>query len=72
MTDRFFTITKCDRCSGSLEGGRIMSMFNTDCLCMDCHNKERKLPEFKKAVEAEMAEIQRGNFNFVGIGDPEK
>ena len=28
--DEFFTKTKCDRCGGSLSGGRIMSRFNTD------------------------------------------
>ena len=53
MTDRFFTVTKCDRCGASLEGCRIMSMFNNDCICMDCHRKERELPEFKQAAEAE-------------------
>ena len=68
MSDRFFTVTKCDRCGASLEGGRIMSMFNEDCICMDCHKKERELSEFKQAAEAEIAEIRRGNYNFNGIG----
>ena len=72
MADRFFTVTKCDRCGGSLEGGRIMSMFNEDCICMDCSKKERELPEFKQAADAELAEIKRGNYNFKGIGYPEK
>ena len=72
MADRFFTATKCDRCGGSLEGGRIMSMFNEDCICMECHRKERELPEFKQAAEAELAEIKRGNKNFKGIGFPEQ
>lgn len=70
MSDRFFTATKCDRCGASLEGGRIMSMFNTDCICMDCHKKERELPEFKQAAETKLAEIRRGNYNFEGIGYP--
>lgn len=68
MTDRFFTAAKCDRCGASLEGGRIMSMFNTDCICIDCHKKEQELPDFKQAAEAEIAEIRRGNYNFKGIG----
>ena len=72
MADRFFTTTKCDRCGGTLDGGRIMSMFNTDCICMDCSAKERSLPEFKEAAEAELAEIRRGNTNFKGIGYPGK
>ena len=54
--DRFFTQTKCDRCGGSLEGGRIMSMFNTDCLCMKCKEEERKRPDYKDAQEADIAE----------------
>jgi len=33
MDSRFFTQKHCDRCGGTLEAGRIMSMFNTDCLC---------------------------------------
>ena len=72
MADRFFSVTKCDRCGGSLECGRIMSMFNEDCICMDCHKKERELPEFKQALDAELEEIKRGNHNFPGIGYPEK
>lgn len=32
--DKFFTQTTCDRCGGSLEAGRTMSMFNEDCICM--------------------------------------
>ena len=70
MSDRFFTVAKCDRCGASLKCGRIMSMFNTDCICMDCHKKERNLPEFKHAVDAEIDEIRRGNYNFKGIGYP--
>ena len=72
MADKFFTQTQCDRCGGSLEGGRITSMFNVDCICMACHKKERELPEFKQAAEAEIAEIRRGNYNFKGIGYPDK
>lgn len=72
MADRFFTTTRCDRCGGSLEGGRIMSMFNEDCICMECCKKERELPEFKQAAEAELAELKRGNRNFKGIGYPDK
>ena len=34
MTDNFFSKSCCDRCGGTLENGRIMSMFNEDCICM--------------------------------------
>jgi hypothetical protein len=65
--DRFFNQKYCDRCCCNLEGGRIMSMFNEDCLCMSCKEKETKSPEYKKAVEADQEEIKKGNYNFKGI-----
>lgn len=70
MNNDFFEKTICDRCGGSLKDGRMMSMFNTDCLCMNCIDNERKLPEYKVACEADHAEIHRGNYNFKGIGYP--
>lgn len=66
--DRFFTQTTCDRCHGSLEDGRIMSMFNEDCICMECSEKERQRPDYNKAVEADHEQIRQGNYNFKGIG----
>ena len=39
---------------------------------MECCKKERELPEFKQAAEAELAELKRGNRNFKGIGYPNK
>ena len=66
--DRFYTVSKCDRCGGSLEGGRILSMFNTDVLCMKCKDEERKRPDYKAAQEADIAEIRKGNYNYEGIG----
>ena len=65
--DKFFTQKFCDRCGKSLDGGRIMSMFNTDCICMECKDKERKDPDYQKAVEADIDEIKRGNYGFRGI-----
>lgn len=70
MPDKFFTQNNCDRCGGSLKDGRMMSAFNTDCLCMTCHGLERELPEFRAAKEAEHKEIRKGNYNFEGIGYP--
>lgn len=66
--DRFFKKTHCDRCHKELNGLRIMSMFNTDCICMDCAEKERKEEEYNKAREADHEEIRKGNYNFKGIG----
>lgn len=66
--DKFFTQKTCDRCGGSLECGRTMSMYNEDCICMGCYEKEKQRPDYNKAVEADRAEILKGNYNFKGIG----
>lgn len=66
--DTFFTQTHCDRCHQPLNGARTMSMFNEDCICMDCSAKEKARADYSKAVEADHAEIKKGNYNFKGIG----
>ena len=68
MTERFFTQRHCDRCGKDLKGGRMMSMFNTDCLCLDCLDKEKRHPDYEKARQAEHEAVKRGDFNFKGIG----
>lgn len=65
--DRFFTQKTCDRCGGSLKEGRIMSMYNTDCICIKCKEKEMKQSDYKKASDAEYEEVKRGNYNYKGI-----
>ena len=45
--DDFFKKTRCDRCHGSLDRGRIMSMFNEQTICMDCCEKERQRADYK-------------------------
>jgi len=59
----------CDRCFKS-PTAVIMSMFNEDWVCFDCLEKEREHPDYKKAQEAELNEIRKGNLNFPGIGKP--
>ena len=66
--DRFFTQRNCDRCGGSLEKGRIMSMFNEDCICLECKDKEIKDADYKKARDTEAEEVRKGNYNYKGIG----
>ena len=66
--DKFYTQIRCDRCGGSLEAGRIMSMFNTDCICMKCKEAEQQRPDYKDAVAADHEAIKAGNYNFEGIG----
>ena len=68
MRDPFFSKTRCDRCGGTLDGGRIMSMFNEQVICMACKEKERQRPDYHDAVEADNAAIRRGDRNFPGIG----
>ncbi len=64
----FFSKKVCDRCGRSLDNGRTMSMFNEDCICLQCKKEETKRPDYKSAVEADMAEIKKGNYNFPGVG----
>ena len=45
-----------------------MSMYNEDCICLECKRKEKARTDYQKAVEADQAEIRRGNWNFKGIG----
>jgi len=68
MRDAFFEKQNCDRCGGSLKSGRIMSMYNEDCICMECSKAEKQRSNYKDAVEADHAEIRKGNYNFKGIG----
>ena len=72
MADKFFTQRTCDRCHGTLDGGRTMSMFNEDCICMKCADKERQLPEYETAVQSDHEAIRKGNYSFKGIGYPPK
>jgi len=67
MDSRFFTQKHCDRCGGPLEAGRIMSMFNTDCLCLVCKELEKDRPDYPAAVKAENEAVKKGNTNYKGI-----
>ena len=66
--DRFLVQEFCDRCGGSLENGRTMSMYNEDCICMECKRKERLRRDYRKALAADCEEIRNGNYNYAGIG----
>lgn len=66
--DKFFSQKYCDRCGGSLEAGRIMSMYNKDCICMKCKDEEARRADYREALEADREAIARGNRNFEGIG----
>lgn len=66
--DRLFTVKVCDRCGKPFNGAKIMSMFNTDIICMSCKDAERNHPDYEKAVKADIVQIKKGNYNFEGIG----
>jgi len=65
--DKFFTQEECDRCGKSLESGRIMSIYNTQCICIECKKKEMQRKDYKDAVNAEHEEIKKGNYNYKGL-----
>ena len=67
MADRFFTQTTCDRCGGTLDGGRIMSMYNEDCICMECKRRETKRSDYDFARSMEVAAVRAGNYNYKGV-----
>lgn len=44
-----------------------MSMFNEDCICIACSEKEKQYKDYDEAVKAEHDEIMKGNYNYKGI-----
>ena len=58
---------KCDRCKEETDI-TIMSRFNTEIICLDCEEKEKKHPRYEEARQAELDACRRGDFNFPGIG----
>jgi hypothetical protein len=61
-------VKKCQRCHNDTHGVTTMSMFNEDIICMDCKEQEKKHPDYEKAVNSDIEEIKKGNYNFKGIG----
>ena len=60
-------MTRCANCRKETEE-TIMSMFDTDVLCLDCHEAEQHDPRYEEARRAEAEACRRGDFNFPGIG----
>ena len=60
---------KCQRCRKETNM-HTMSYFNTQEICVECDEAERKHPEFEKARKAEHDQVGKGNYNFAGIGLP--
>ena len=66
--DTFYSQEACDRCGGSLRDGRTMSIFNKQCICIDCAKKEKLRNDYYVAYTAEREAVRYGNRNFRGIG----
>jgi len=60
---------RCQRC-GKRVGAYTMSFFNTELICFDCVARERAHPQYAAAHAAELAAVERGDFNFPGTGCP--
>lgn len=60
---------RCERC-GKPTIGLIMSIFNTEMICIDCKEKEDVHPDYRRAKNKELDEVKQGNYNFKGIGKP--
>lgn len=45
-----------------------MSMYNDDCICIECKKKERMREDYGAACEADMSAVRSGNYNYKGIG----
>jgi hypothetical protein len=56
----------CHKC-GVASYVHTMSFFNTELICPKCEDAEKADPEYKQAVEAERAEVMKGNMNYPGI-----
>ncbi len=59
----------CARCDKETLA-TIMSMFNTDTLCLECKALEKAHPDYEKARDAESEQVRKGNYYFHGIGLP--
>jgi hypothetical protein len=57
----------CPRCKESTNGRTTMSVFNTEVICISCREKEKEDPDYKSAVDTEVDETRKGNYNYPGI-----
>lgn len=60
-------MTLCDRC-GCTPPATTMSTFNTDVICLDCADDEKKAPGYPAAAAAELSALKAGGYNFPGVG----
>ncbi len=63
-------MARCDRC-GKKTSVTTMSYFNTDVICQECDELERKHPSYERAREVENQHVRDGDYNFSGVGLPD-
>ena len=60
----------CDRCNRITDTLK-MSLFTNHYICETCMQKERNHPDFEKARDTVLDEMNKGNYDFEGIGLPD-
>ena len=60
-------MSKCERCHKQTVA-LTMSYFNTQMKCMECDKAEERRPDYQTARDAEWKAVQKGDYNFGGIG----
>lgn len=58
---------KCARCGVPLDVW-IMSVFNTELICMECKEDEKLAPGYSRARAIEVEHVHSRDFNFTGVG----
>lgn len=56
----------CVRCE-STSNTTTMSFLNTDVICMDCAEEEKKLSVYELAKSEEARQVRNGNLNYPGL-----
>jgi hypothetical protein len=59
----------CPRCKSETLA-TIISVFDTQTICIECTRKEREHPAYPAALKAERDAIRHGNYTFPGVGKP--
>lgn len=60
----------CGRC-GEKTSLTFGSFFDESFICQRCNELERAHPDFQRARDTEVQEVQAGNYRYPGIGLPE-
>jgi hypothetical protein len=66
--DRAFMHRTCDRCGLTELQEWSQSMFDESVICAACEADETHCPGYGKALQAEIAAVQAGNYRYGGRG----